>query len=1096
MLLSISDIFIKRPVLTTVITLIIILVGSICLPLLPLEKLPQLAPVQVSVAANYVGADARTATENVTTVIEKQINGTPNMLYQQSFTDSSGNTTINTSFPVGTDPNIAQVLVQNRQSQATSQLPTEVQRNGVTVLQASPSITLVYALYSEKNAQGKLIYDPLFMYNYADRFLTDPLKRINGVGNINLIGSASYAMRVWLDPQKLAARGLSALDVNTAINEQNIQTGAGIIGQKPNADDQQYQIILRAQGRFETVAEAEDVVVQVAKDGALVRLKDVGRVELGAQNYSTLGLYKGDPGAVMVIYQLPGTNALNTAQQTKEAMAIQEKLFPPGMKAEVVVDNTLFVTASLNEAVKTLWEAAFLVILVIFIFLQDWRITLIPAIAIPVSLIGCMAFLKIFGITLNQLTLFAVILATGLVVDDGIIVVEEMSTKMAQGLAPKEAAIEAMNSLGGAIIGTSLVLMSVFIPVSFFPGTTGIIYRQFALTIIFSVLVSTVNAITFSPSISAIILKPVTPGGVRGPLGILFNGFNGIFNFFKDAFVKFLEFMVTLRWLVVIGFVASLFLTAWIYNRVPQGFLPEEDQGYFITIVQAPPGVSLNYTAEIAKQISKESLQLKEVESTVALVGFSFNGFSSNQAVVFSKLKDWGERPGAESSVFGVLSRFNQTLRANTTKALAIAVNAPPADGLGSVGGVQFQLQNRSGQSMDSLIQNTQNFMAAAKKRPEIGGVFTQFTFGVPTVEIKVNRNQAKAQNIDINTIFNTIQTSLGSTFVNQFVLGGQVYRVFTQADEKFRSNLDDINRLYVNSRDGKSVQLSSVVSLNQVSYPPVVAHFDIYPSVELIANPGVGFSSGDTIKAMQAVADEVFQGGRSGFWYQLSGLSLQESASAGAAPIVFGLAFVMVFLVLAALYESYIDPTIIMLTVPLAVLGAMLTISFRANILQAGSLWPIVNNNIFCQVALVMLIGVASKNAILVVEFANQARRDEGLSIIKAGIKAADERLRPILMTAISGLVGFWPLIIAQGAGAMSRRTLGTAIFGGYLIATILSLVLAPILYIVIKTLEQNFLTPKSPRPPSPPVSSTPSTESGSTKESEVTTRSFKATE
>jgi len=1061
MLLSISDIFIKRPVLTTVITLIILLVGGICIPLLPLEKLPQLAPVQVQVSSNYVGADAKTTTDNVTTTIEKQINGAPNMLYQQSFTDSSGNSTINVNFPVGTDPNIAQVLVQNREAQANSQLPTEVQRSGVTVVQASPSITLVYALYSEKDSQGKLVYDPLFLYNYADRFLIDPLKRIQGVGDIKLFGSASYAMRIWLDPEKLAARSITAQDVTDAINEQNIQTGAGIIGQQPNDGDQQYQIVLRAQGRFQTVDQAEDLVIKVGQNGTLIKLKDIGRVELGAQNYSTLGLYKGEPGLAMVVYQLPGTNALNTAYQVRKAMEEQIKLFPPAMATEVIVDNTLFVTASLDEAIKTLWEAIFLVILVIFIFLQDWRITLIPAIAIPVSLVGCMAFLKIFGISLNQLTLFGVVLATGLVVDDAIIVVEEISTKISQGKRPKEAALEAMQNLGGAIVATSLVLMSVFIPVCFFPGTTGIIYKQFALTIIFSIAVSAVNSLTFSPSVSAILLK-VHPQEPKGPVGVIFKTFNQAFEIFKNGFVKFLKFLIPLRWLVMIAFVASLFLTGALYKNVPQSFLPEEDQGYFVTVIQAPPGVSLNYTSKIAKEISAEALEMKEISSTVALVGFSFNGFSSNQAIVFSKLKDWNERKGADSSVFGIIQRFNKTLRFKTTKALAFAVNAPSADGLGNVGGFQFELQNRGGQPMDVLIQNAQAFLAAAQKRPEIGGIFTQFTFGVPTAQITVDRDQAKALNIDVDQIFKTIQTYFGSSYVNQFVLSDQVYRVYTQADQKYRSNLDDINRIYLKSKDGKTIQLGSVVKLEKISYPPVVAHFNIYPSVEFIGNPAPGHSSGDAIKAVEEVANELFKGGKSGFWYELSGLSLQESNSAGAAPIVFGLAFVMVFLVLSAQYESYIDPLIIMLTVPLAVLGAMLSISFRANILQAGSIWPIVNNNIYCQVALVMLIGVASKNAILVVEFANQARQ-QGLSIIDAAVKAAQERLRPILMTALAGLVGFLPLAIAQGAGSMSRWTLGTAIFGGYLISTILSLVLAPILYIVIKTLAKNLLDPPS---------------------------------
>jgi hydrophobic/amphiphilic exporter-1 (mainly G- bacteria), HAE1 family len=1057
MLLSIADVFIKKPVLTTVCTIVIVLLGAIAIPLLPLAKLPDMAPKQVTVNATYVGADAKTAEDNVTTVLERQINGTEQVIYMSSTTDNTGISSTSVYFPVEMDRNIAQVLVQNNVAIAQSSLPESVARQGIVTQIQSPSVTIAYGVSSDKDADGKFIYDDIFLSNFVDRVINNEIKRLDGVGSTAIIGVGQYAMRFWLDPDKIAARSLSSQDVVQAIQTQNIQVGAGGVNLPPVDAGQEFQINARALGRFVTPEEAEEIVVKVGEDGTLIRVKDIGRVTVGAQNYRQVSTFDGAPSVAFLIYQLPGSNALNTAQLVRDKMAQLEPLFPPGLKATVALDNTLFVTSSLTEAVQTLFEAVLLVFLVIFIFLQNWRTTIIPAIAIPVSLLGAMAFALVFGFSLNQLTLFGVILATGLVVDDGILVVEAIETKLAQGMRPMQAALDAMNELTGAVIATSVVLMAVFIPVTFFPGTTGIVYKQFALIMAFSVAISTFNALSFSPSMSAILMRPRKEA--HGPLAVFFNGFNWFFDRLKDGYGKIIEFLISARLLVLPVFIAALVATGWLYTITPTGFIPEEDQGYFFMLGNSPPGVSIQYTKRVIQQVTEVVQARPEVEHVLGMGGFSFGGNDSSKSVYFVKLKPWEDRPGQKASVFGLLGEINRELATKITDAYVLAVNAPPVDGLSSTGGLDFYIQNRGGLPMEALVENVRKYMEAARKLPELNPrtVFTQFIFDAPLLEISVNRIQANAQNVVVDDIFSTLGTYLGSTYVNQFVLDGRLYQVFAQAEGDFRSNPQDIGRLYVRSRTGDLVQLDNLVNIKQITYPPIIPHFNVYPAVNVQASPAAGFSSGQAIAAMEKLADEILP---VSFGYEWYGTAYQEKQSGGAAPIIFGLAFIMVFLVLAAQYESYVDPTIIMMTVPLAILGAMGAVLLRANAqIATGAVWPNVNNNIYVQVALVMLIGLASKNAILIVEFANQAM-DLGMNITKAAAFAGKERLRPILMTAISGLVGFWPLVIASGSGAMSRWSLGTAIFGGYLISTVLSLFLVPVLFVVIKDLEHRFLS------------------------------------
>ncbi len=1073
--------FIRRPVLTTVCTFIILLLGSICIPILPISQLPDLAPVQITVSSNNTGADAQTTESTVTNIIERQINGVKDVSYISSNTGNDGSSNITVSFPTNVNSDIAQVNVQNKQALAEPQLPDTVQRTGVTVETASSSLLLVYGFYSENNE-----YDNIFISNYVDLYIFDQIKRLPGVGKATIFGERKYAMRLWLDPNKLAQHQLTPQDVTTALQEQNIQVGAGAIGKEPAPDNQSFEFALRATSRFKDAAEFEDMVLKVSRGGSnsttnsttngtinstLVKVRDVGRVELGAESYladAKFTIPGNAPKAAvgLGIYQLPGSNALNVAHAVEEQIKILEKSFPPGLKAQLAFDTTPFVEISLEEVLHTLVEAIILVVLVIFVFLQDWRTTIIPTVAIPVSLIGTCAALLVLGFQINTLTLFGFVLAIGIVVDDGIIVVEAGAVKLEQGMRPFEAAVEAMKELTGAIIATSLVLMAVFIPVAFIPGTTGIVYKQFALTVACSIGISTFNALTFSPSMAAILMRPAqTP---RGPLGWFFRQFNRGFGWFTRRYVGFVSYLTHVKPIVIGVFITGLVATVLMYRAVPTGFIPEEDQGYFFVIVQGPDGVSLKYTESVMNRVVKEVTSVPEVRASFMISGFGFDGNASNLGIAFANLKPWKERAKESESVYGILQRLNKKL-STITDARVIAVNAPPVRGLSTTGGFEFIIQDKTGTApIQTLVDTANKFIAAANKKPVLQRVFTQFTADTPQFDIQVNRNQAKALNVELSDIFGALQSYLGSQYVNDFVQGQRQYRVYVQADGVFRSNPEDIGKLYVRSASGAMIPLSSLVKVTPFVGPKTISHYNLYRSIKVQGAPAPGASSGQAIKAMEEVAVENLP---QGFGYEWTGTYLQEKTSGGSTGLIFALAIVIVFLVLSAQYESYIDPIIILLTVPLAVLGAMTALWLRSNIFMAGSLFPKVVDDIYCQVGLVTLIGLAAKNAILVVEFANQLH-EQGMSYTRAAVKAGQERLRPILMTSFAALLGFLPLVISQGAGASSRWSLGTALFGGLMLSTFLSLFLVPILYILVKSLAQAILPRKRSGGSNPPDS------------------------
>lgn len=1026
------DFFIKRPVFASVCAIIIFLVGLISLFNLPVAQYPDISPTEIQVSANYSGANAEVVEKAVTDVLERQINGVEGLLYISSSSSNDGTSSITATFARNRDKDIAAVDVQNRVALAEPQLPDSVKQTGVQVSKESTNLLLAIGLFSLNKE-----YDNVFLSNYADRYLVDAIKRIPGVGGVRIFGERRYAMRLWLNPLKLASQGLTTADVAAVLREQNLQVGAGQLGKEPAPKGQEFQIDLRAASQLTEPSQFEDLILKTGDNGLIVRMKDVGRVELGAENYGSFLRFRGREAIGLGVYQLPNSNALEVAKQVKREIAQLAENFPAGMDYKTAFDTTNYVRQSLLEVIKTLAIAVLLVVIVILVFLQDWRTTLIPALTIPLALVGTFAFVKVFNFSINSLTLFGLTLATGMVVDDAIIVVEQISRFIEEkGMSPQRAASEAMSELSSAVIATSLVLMAVFIPVAFFPGTTGALYQQFALTIAFSIAISTFLALTLTPSLCALLLRQ----GQHAPPWIawFFDGFNYFFDGTRQRYRAVLGWLSHFKIFVIGLFIALLVVTGLLYTQVPTAFLPDEDQGYFITIIQAPEGVSLQYTSKIIDKVEKEILKLPEVVGTFSVGGFSFSGNSANQGIIFSTLKPWEERQAPGQSVQAMVGQLFGKF-AMIPEARIFPVNPPAIQGLGNFGGFNFQLQDRRTNSdLETLLQSMGMLLGQANQTPGLQAVFSTFQANTPQLLVEVNRNRAKTLGVSVDDIFNTLQTALGSQYVNDFIFQDRTYRVYLQADQEFRSKPEDIGKLYVRSSQNQMIPLANLVTVVPKVGAQTINHYNLFRAIAINGSAAPGFSSGTALQLMGKVAEEVLP---KGFAYEWSGSSLEEIESGGLAPIIFSLGLLFVFLVLAAQYENYIDPLIIMLSVPLAILGALLAQSLRG--------FP---NDIYCQIGLVMLIGLASKNSILIVEFANQLR-EKGLPITKAVIEASQERLRPIVMTALSTLIGTIPLVIATGAGAGSRQSLGTAVFGGMLVATFLSLFVVPILYIVIKT-------------------------------------------
>ena len=1023
------DTFIRRPILASVCSLVLILAGAVAIPTMPVAQYPPLAPPQITVSTFYTGADAQAVESAVTTPLEQAINGVEGMLYMTSSSTNSGVCSITVTFDVTRDVDIASVDVQNRVSTALGRMPGDVRTNGITVDKGTTGFVLAAGVYAPKGE-----YDSLFISNYIDVYVKDALKRLEGVGDVQIFGERRYSMRVWLDPRKLASRSLTASDVVNALSQQNVQVAAGAVGQSPTRADQKFQISVRAAGRLQEVSEFENIIVK-ADAGTLVHLRDIGSVELGAEAYSSELRFQGIDAVGFGVTQLPTANALDVERLVRAELDRLAQTFPPGLKYEIAFNTTQVVTESIREVLITLVEAIALVVLVMFVFLQSWRTTLIPTITIPVSLIGAFAFIKLMGYSINTLTLFGIILATGIVVDDAIVVIENIERHIQEyKTTARKAASEAMGEVFGAVIATALVLVAVFVPVAFFPGTTGRLYAQFSMTIAFSVALSAFNALTLTPALSALLLQSSHHGK-----GVFFTNVERIITGGTNAYVSVLSRLLRIRWIMVLVFVGGLGLTYFVYRSVPQAFVPSEDQGYFIAIVQAPAGASLQYTGQIARQAEQILIKDPEIAGVFAVMGFSFSGAAPNQGLIFSSLKPFAERKGAERSLQTVLARVSGQL-AGISGANIFVTPPPSIPGLGAFGGFEFQVLDQSGTDINALANATYAMAAAGNQSPKLSGLFTSFTVNDPQLTVQIDRDRALALGLPISEVTSALQIYLGSQYVNDFDFNNRAYRVYVQADQAFRSDPNSMKQFYVRNNAGQMVPLESVVRITETTAPQVISHFNLFRSATINGSAAPGFSSGQALEEMGTLAARTLPQGMTYAW---SGLSLEESKAGQQSFLIFGLALLLVYLTLAAQYESLVLPFIVLLGVPLAVLGAL------------GAQWSRgFANDVYCQIGLVMLIGLAAKNSILIVEFAEQLRH-KGSTVIEAAVESARIRLRPILMTSLAFILGVLPLVFATGAGSEARNSVGTTVAGGMFVSTFLNLIFVPILYVVVQTLR-----------------------------------------
>ena len=1025
----------------------IILAGAVCIPTLPISMYPTLAPPVVSVTATYVGADAETVEKAVTIPLEESINGVEGMRYISSSSTNSGTCEIDITFQTGYNLDIAAVDVQNRVASVEGRLPGEVVSTGIDIVKSNSNFVFGAGFFTR---DGR--YSSEYISNYLDVYVKDALKRIPGVGDVMIFGERKYAMRVWLDPVRLAARNLTATDVVSALAEQNVEVPAGQLGQPPADSKQAFQIPVRVVGRLSSPEEFDKIIVKDSANG-LVLLKDVGHAEVGAEDYSTLLEYGGHTAMGIGVQQLSNANALDVDRKAKAALEELSKSFPPGLEYAIAFDSTTAVGESIREVLITLIEAIVIVIAVIFLFLLDWRATIIPAVTIPVSLIGTFAFIKLFDFSINSLTLFGITLATGLVVDDAIVVIENVQRHIhMEHSNAHEATSRAMREVTSAVIATSLVLIAVFVPVSFFPGTTGILYRQFSLTIAFSIAISAFNALTLSPALSALFLRgeEARPHQldflhidfVARAFAACIHGADNFITWLGRTYARVIHVALQLRYVLLLVFIAGLGATAWMYKSVPTGFIPQEDQGYFMVIVQAPPGSSLNYTTALAERAEAVVAQNPGVGGLFAVVGFSLAGSSSNAGMMFINTSPppghHGKWPTTTEIVKDVAPKL-QMLMFAPSGGLVEAFEPPAVQGVGSFGGFQFMLQDEGGNSLGDLDRIAHQIVGAGGAHKELTNLFTTFSANDPQELVTIDRAKAKAMGVPLSQISTTLNVFMGSEYINDFDYNNRTYRVFVQADQPFRMNAGDLHSYYVRSDGGQMVPLDNLVAVSESAGPPVIEHYNLFRAVEIDGSAATGYSSGQAIAGMEKLATDNMMRGMK---YEWTGLTLDEIESGGKALLIFGLGILVVYLTLCAQYESFALPFIILLAVPMAVLGALGLVSLRGYA-----------NDVYCQIGLVMLIGLSAKNSILIVEFAEQLRR-KGRSIAEAAIEAGELRLRPILMTSFAFILGVLPLVFATGSGALGRRSVGTTIVGGMLLSTMLNLIFIPVLYVILSRL------------------------------------------
>jgi len=1043
---TLSSVFIRRPIFASVISIVIVIIGSVALLALPIARYPEIAPPTVSVTAVYPGADAITVAETVATPIEREVNGVENMIYMSSSSSADGQMTLNVTFEVGTDLDIANVLVQNRVAIAEPKLPEEVRRQGVTVKKKSTEITLLLTLISEGG-----LYDPLFLSDFATQRLKDELLRVPGVGDVVIFGAGEYGMRVWLDPGLLQSRGLTTGDIVAAIREQNVQVAAGRLGAEPAPEGQATQLTVTTRGRLTDPEEFAGIIVKVGEDGAVTRLGEIARIELGAKTYDLAASSDNEPAAAMAIYQSPGANAIEVSDGVRSRMDGLAADFPESLRWSAVFDSTDVIRASIREVVITLFVAMILVILTVYVFLQSVRATLIPAATIPVSLIGTFAVMVALGFSINLLTLFGLVLAIGIVVDDAIVVVENTTRHLDEsGLSPKAAAEKAMSEVTGPVIATTLVLLAVFVPTAFLPGLVGQLYRQFALTISIATVFSSINALTLSPALAGVLLRPTKQA--RGP----FRLFNRAFDAGTEAYTRGVRMMLRGAVITLPAFIGLGVFAVLIFGGLPKAFIPQEDEGYCIVNIQLPDAASLQRNEDVVEEAVARILDVAGVRGATGLIGFSVidNANTSNTSTIYVTFDDWSERGTAELHQSGILANINRRL-AEIPEAVAIAFAVPSLPGLGSSGGLVMMVEDRAGLGLPTLETAVRQFVADGSTQSSFQRFYTPFRANTPQIRVDIDREQVKSMGVALQDVFDTLGAALGSAYVNDFTRFGTLYQVRVQAEPDARADPDDIRALQVRNRQGEMLPLGSVVNVEETVGPQTITRFNVYPSAKVIGTPAEGFTSGEGIGVMESMAETTLPPGMGYDWTEMA---FQEKR-AGSAAAIFFFAIVLVYLVLAAQYESWTIPISVGLSILTALVGMTLGLMARDMAIDA-----------YAQIGFVLLIGLSAKSAILIVEFAKQLHED-GRTVFEAAVDAARLRFRAILMTALSFILGVIPLAIATGAGAESRKVIGTAVLAGMLAATLLGVLVVPMLYFVVQAAVNRMGGAKRAQPAGPTV-------------------------